>query len=98
MRIFECCHANAPFYTQNEIVIPIQGGAALSDRRMPIIGDDQGGISVKNPFFCELTVMYWALKNCSAEVVGFCHYRRYFNFASDDWKCQLGLIFLKNGE
>ncbi len=35
-------------------------------------------ISGKNPYYCELTGVYWAWKNLDADVVGVAHYRRHF--------------------
>ena len=42
---------------------------------------DRDSISNKNDSYCELTGMYWALKNLkNVDVIGLCHYRRYFDF------------------
>ena len=43
--------------------IPVQVGSALNPP-LPYIGDDTGdNISERNPYFCELTGLYWAWKN-----------------------------------
>ena len=43
------------------------------------LGDDN--IARLHPCFSELTANYWVWKNLEkTETIGFCHYRRYFNF------------------
>lgn len=63
----------------DEMYYPIQVGAAGKEA----IGyqrDDEGeNISVLNPYFCELTGMYWAWKNLDADYIGLVHYRRHFS-------------------
>lgn len=76
------CHADKPL---NEDIsrysweIPIQAGAALTDRRICDICDNTGeNISDKNQQYCELTALYWIWKNDKSDYAGLGHYRRHF--------------------
>lgn len=76
--IFIAMHRDYPT-PDDPLYVPVQVGAALRDCDPRSCRDDTGiHISEKNKSFCELTAMYWAWKNASADYVGLCHYRRYF--------------------
>lgn len=66
------------------IYLPVQVGAALSEKQLGYQRDDTGdNISRKNRNFCELTGIYWAWKNLDADYVGLAHYRRHFGKKTD---------------
>ena len=57
--------------------LPVQVGSALH-KAVGYTPDNTGdNISEKNPYYCELTGLYWAWKNLPADVLGLVHYRRY---------------------
>ena len=94
VRVFVTTHQSSIAIPDDPIFQPVQVGPALKDpgaRAHWMLHDDDGeDISDKNPSYCEMTVQYWAWKNVDAEWYGFCHYRRYFNFAGatfdeNDW-------------
>lgn len=59
--------------------IPIQVGRALH-KNIGYVGDDTGeNISLKNPYYCELTALYWGIKNLNCDYIGLVHYRRHFS-------------------
>ena len=62
--------------------MPLQVGKAIAKVDLGIQGDNTGdNISAKNGSYCEMTGMYWAWKNLKdVDVIGLCHYRRYFDF------------------
>lgn len=67
--------------------IPIQVGAALTDKRICEIQDNKGNhISGKNKQYCELTALYWIWKNECSDYVGLGHYRRHFELEEEQLK------------
>ena len=51
-----------------------------------ILRDDDGdNISKKNPYYCELTGLYYGWKNVEADAIGLVHYRRYFSMKSRNY-------------
>ena len=76
--IFTVTHV--PFTAPSDpIYIPLQVGRALHED-YGYLGDNTGdNISDKNPYYSELTGLYWIWKNYTdADYLGLCHYRRYF--------------------
>lgn len=68
---------------EDEIYMPVLVGAGTGDKEIPggFVPDNTGdNISVLNPYFCELTGLYWAWKNVEADYIGLAHYRRHFSF------------------
>lgn len=63
---------------EDKVYLPLHVGAERKEN-LGYIKDNTGdNISDKNPSFCELTGIYWAWKNLSADYIGLVHYRRYF--------------------
>ena len=61
----------------------IHAGAALR-KDLGYLRDDTGeNISDLNLYINEVTAFYWVWKNASHDVVGFCHYRRFFRLNKD---------------
>lgn len=62
----------------DDMYLPVHVGAAGKES----IGyqrDDEGdNISNLNPYFCELTGLYWGWKNLNEDYIGLVHYRRHF--------------------
>ena len=63
---------------KDDIYLPLHVGAQGKEG-IGFIGDNSGeNISTKNPFWCELTGLYWAWKNLDYDYLGLVHYRRHF--------------------
>ena len=103
VKILVCCHEPSVL-PKDSFLVPINGGRALLSSKLEkkqitkeqydwmlenTIGDDTGdNISNLNPYFCELTAIYWAWKNYSdlgnPDYIGLSHYRRLFDTNDDE--------------
>jgi hypothetical protein len=64
---------------KDEMYLPLHVGKKGKDE-IGFKGDDTGeNISNKNPYYCELTGLYWAWKNLKADYLGLVHYRRHLS-------------------
>lgn len=78
-RFFVYYYKKGPTLPLDSMYQPVMAGNALLKEKANITGDDTGeNISEKNPYYSELTGIYWAWKNTSQPVTGSCHYRRFF--------------------
>lgn len=81
---------------RDKMYLPIHAGKA-NKKDIGFQGDDTGdNISLQNPYFNELSAIYWAWKNLDADAVGVAHYRRHFSqanhfvqFFRGKWNCIL---------
>ena len=68
----------------DSLYLPVHVGAIGKDVIEGYQRDDVGdNISELNPYFCELTGLYWAWKNIKSDYIGMVHYRRYFSLHYD---------------
>lgn len=78
---------------EDDLYLPLHVGGEGKEN-IGFVKDNTGdNISTKNPYFCELTGLYWAWKNLSSDYIGLVHYRRYFSnkstlFQNEDKKFQ----------
>ena len=92
LQIFVATHRPYPM-PSDAVYSPIQVGRAISDLDLPFIPDNTGDhISDRNPRFCELTALYWAWKNSSADYIGLVHYRRHFRSTLHTSKLSASLL------
>lgn len=63
---------------KDDMYLPLHVGAKGKDKIGYTTDDTGKNISEKNPYFCELTGIYWAWKNLDTDYIGLAHYRRHF--------------------
>lgn len=71
---------------EDDIYLPLHVGCE-GKKEIGFTGDNTGkNISAKNPYYCELTGLYWLWKNTEAEYKGLVHYRRHFTCETSSQK------------
>ena len=84
---------------EDSMYLPVQVGA-VGKESIGYQRDDEGeNISALNPFFCELTGVYWAWKHLDADYIGLAHYRRHFSSGArgkDPWAAVLKRSDIEN--
>ena len=77
----------------DSVYLPIHvGKERYPEMDLGFMGDNTGeNISSYNAAFNELTAIFWAWKNLSADCIGLAHYRRHFcvRKAGEKWNCVL---------
>lgn len=87
MTLLVCAHKKDINTRNSGIYMAVQAGKALHpDLNLGYANDNEGdNISIKNPSYCELTVLYWGWKNIKdIDYCGLNHYRRYFKISDID--------------
>ena len=78
IKIIVATHKQCVMPQDKELYLPIHVGCE-GKKDLGFQGDNTGdNISVLNPYYCELTGLYWAWKNLECDYLGLVHYRRYF--------------------
>ena len=63
----------------DDIYKPLLNGSFNYTDDFGYLRDDSGdNISNLNNYYAEMTGEYWVWKNSDSNIIGFCHYRRYF--------------------
>ncbi|MGV0168884.1 DUF4422 domain-containing protein [Furfurilactobacillus sp. WILCCON 0119] len=80
-KIIVATHKNYQMPADKQLYLPVFVGKALHpDVNQTFQGDNTGdNMSEKNSSYNELTAVYWAWKNVSADAIGLVHYRRYLS-------------------
>lgn len=112
IKVYSFHYKKSVILEPDPVYIPIMSGNALFAGAKHIQGDDTGEhISQKNPWYSELTGIYWVWKNTRQDITGSCHYRRFFTaqpepfiyrlkrliyYPAGLYKKRIGLIYTTN--
>ena len=78
IKILVATHKKYKMPAATSVYLPIHVGCEGKED-LGFQGDNSGeNISTLNPYYCELTCLYWAWRNLDCDYLGLVHYRRYF--------------------
>ena len=78
IKILVATHKKYKMPSDTNMYLPIHVGCE-GKKNLGFQGDNSGeNISDLNPYYCELTGLFWAWKNLDCDYLGLVHYRRYF--------------------
>lgn len=80
MKIYIITHKKFKNIANSNLYQPLLVGSDFNKGEKNYLKDNDfsGNISYKNKNYCELTGLYWIWKRSKEDIVGLCHYRRYF--------------------
>lgn len=90
IKLYSFYYKKTPILKKDNIYQPIMAGCKSIENNIQIQGDNTGdNISTKNKNYSELTGLYWVWKNETSDIIGSCHYRRYFTAQPEPFLYQL---------
>ena len=77
-KIIVATHKQFTMPADTDLYLPIHVGSEGKEKLGYQCDNEGDNISSLNPYYCELTGLYWAWKNLECDYLGLVHYRRYF--------------------
>lgn len=77
-KIIVATHKQFTMPADTDLYLPIHVGSEGKEKLEYQCDNEGDNISSLNPYYCELTGLYWAWKNLECDYLGLVHYRRYF--------------------
>lgn len=77
VNIYAVTHKKVDDVAPDRILIGV--GANKNIEGVSVYDNTKDNIEEKNPYFCEITALYWMWKNTEENIIGLEHYRRFFS-------------------
>ncbi|MGT2960656.1 DUF4422 domain-containing protein [Streptococcus caballi] len=100
VKLVVATHKKFQMPADSNLYLPVHVGREGKDD-LGLVGDNTGdNISSLNPYYCELTGLYWAWKNLDCDYLGLVHYRRYFTASQERYseKIKIDEVILNHNQ